>query len=241
MRIMNKQAAQEKPIQISSLNARERVQYVNKINNENKKMHARLKGITAMISVGKLEEDFQRHKKIGEHLRRPVFGATSHHHKSKRRDGSPSPNPLTSSIGMLPAIGTRNPLDEIRDEVIGKKKRAEMAERQQSLSKINPPHKVQNHTISFTHVPESSPPAREGTFLTGEGGGGGVSADRKASTQPLERKQQEGDEEGNEEGEQLQPQPQRPASADGYWGERGALEAKLNERMAQTTHPSLVS
>lgn len=151
---MNKQATHQKPIRISSLNARERVQYVSKINSENKKMHARLKGVTAMISAGKQEEDFQRHQKMREHLRRPIFGA-SPHHKTKRKDGNLSFATHTSSVGTLPAIGARNPLDEIRDEVIGKKKRAEIMERQQSISKINPNHKVQNHTISFTHEPES--------------------------------------------------------------------------------------
>lgn len=121
-------------------------------------MHERLKGITPMISVNKFEEDFQRHKKIGDHLRRPIFGASSPHtHKTRKSGGDASLGALSNSMDSLPAIGNKNPLDEIRDEVIGKKKRADMAERQLSLSKINATHKIQNHTISFTHEPEPSP------------------------------------------------------------------------------------
>src|SRR5690606_34496401 len=111
-------------------------------------------------SSEKFEAEFQRHRKIGEHLRRPVFGA-SLHHKSRKHDNHTNTNSPTgniSTVGVLPSIGTRRPLDEIREEIIGKKKRAEMQERQQSIAQIHSHHdNKSNNTISFTHEPETEP------------------------------------------------------------------------------------
>jgi hypothetical protein len=55
---------------LDSLNERERTFYVEKVNRGNEVLFERLKATKAVINKDKLEEDFQRHKKLGEYMKR---------------------------------------------------------------------------------------------------------------------------------------------------------------------------
>ena len=61
---------QKKPVTIVSMNERERRKFVQKLNIDNKAMLERLEHATPVLNAKALEDDFEKHKKLTEYLRR---------------------------------------------------------------------------------------------------------------------------------------------------------------------------
>ena len=70
MQIMSDPRKQRPHIFLESLNERERMFYVEKVNRGNEVLYERLKNTQPVIQRKKLEHDFELHKKLGEYMKR---------------------------------------------------------------------------------------------------------------------------------------------------------------------------